>query len=345
MSEAIIKKKTKINRVETIYNYINQVINVYVNNTYRLQTDVITSNTSYSIPSHYGNIYVRCFGGGGGGAQCAGGGGGWMNNGEFNIPNGTSVSITIGAGGRYPIGFAKNGTAGGTTSFGTYLSANGGEGGKNDSRNDKYVGGNGGSGGGGANYEDQSGYGGTGYQFGGGGGGAKGSGGSGGTWGGRGGYAVNGTNTIGWKNVAVDENRSYITGYGRRGTGNGAGAPGGGGFGGNGGNTNYPGGGGGGGYGAKGGNGGSHAGGGGGGFGSKGAGGDGGYVNPGGGGGYGRGAQYCEYKLGPGNNMTWYTAGYGGGGAGSFSEVYFYNYTNYMLGGSGVCIVQYYKKV
>lgn len=91
-----------------------------------------------------------------------------------------------------------------------------------------------------------------------------------------------------------------------------------------------------------GGDGGDSAGGGGGGFGKGGNGGDGGYVNPGGGGGYGRGAQYCEYNLGHGKNMTWYTAGYGGGGAGSFRTFASSNYSN---GGNGICIVQYYKKV
>lgn len=352
MSEGIVQKKIKINRVETIYNYVNQVINVYVNNTYRLQTDVITSSKSYSIPSHYGNVYVRCFGGGGGGALCAGGGGGWMNNGEFNLSNGTTVQITIGTGG-------GKGQAGGTTSFGTYLSANGGGAGYRTSvyvrptRKWYWHGGDGGSGGGAGEYDDDQGWGGDGYQFGG--GGASGKAGNGGPWGGAGGYATSGIyagiNTIGWTNVAVYENRSYVTGNGKDGTKPNSscrGPAGKGGFGGAGGNcggsdaVGSSGSGGGGGYAAKGGDGGDSAGGGGGGFGKGGNGGDGGYVNPGGGGGYGRGAQYCEYNLGHGKNMTWYTAGYGGGGAGSFRTFASSNYSN---GGNGICIVQYYKKV
>lgn len=130
-----------------------------------LRTDLIQTNQTWTVPSGIkGNLSVRIFGGGGG---CCGGGG-WMNNGEIALNAGSSVSITIGAGG-------KNINSGGTTSFGSYLSANGGGAGNG------YRGGNGGSGGG---------WGGTGFQFGGGGGSiyiGSTSGGNGGMWGGGGG--------------------------------------------------------------------------------------------------------------------------------------------------------------
>ena len=111
-----------------------------------LTTEIIIENNQFVVPSHDGNLSVRVFGGGGGGYSYrttyydsmidSGGGGGWMNNGEFDISTGSIVPITIGVGGR------NGGYAGGTTSFGTYLSANGGEGGSMTG------GGNGGAGGG-----------------------------------------------------------------------------------------------------------------------------------------------------------------------------------------------------
>ena len=105
-----------------------------------LVTETIISNTTWKVPNHYGNISVMIFGGGGGGCGIdqlsstgqqytyagSGGGGGWMNNGEFSIQNKTSVSITIGKGGQGNNGGSAS--AGGTSSFGTYLSANGGGG-------------------------------------------------------------------------------------------------------------------------------------------------------------------------------------------------------------------------
>ena len=130
-----------------------------------LRTETITGSTNWTVPKHVGNISVRIFGAGG--SAYMSGAGGWMNNGEFNnLTVNQSITITIGKG--------KNQSIGGTTSFGTYLSANGG-GGRD-----------GGAGGPGGN----------GYQFGGG------VGGDGGMWGGGGGgysignsvYKANGSN-------------------------------------------------------------------------------------------------------------------------------------------------------
>ena len=141
-----------------------------------LKVETITGSTEWTVPNNIkGNISVLIFGGGGGGGNWSGGGGGWMNNGEFNIPGGTKIQITIGNGGTTN---TYSGKAGGTTAFGNYLSAAGGEGAQSQQ------GGNGGSGGGSYNSK-----GGRGYQFGGGGGYADyhGTGGDGGTWGGGGG--------------------------------------------------------------------------------------------------------------------------------------------------------------
>lgn len=89
----------------------------------QLMTETITSNIVWTCPNIRSTVSVRIFGGGQGGSDdypdSYGGCGGWMNNAEIAINNGEQVSVTIGAGG-------VNGRAGGSTSFGTYLSANGG---------------------------------------------------------------------------------------------------------------------------------------------------------------------------------------------------------------------------
>ena len=167
-----------------------------------LKTVIIKSTDSFIVPKARNQQFsVRIFGGGGGGGGCgydrvlAGGGGGWMNNAVLTINQGDVVQVVIGKGGdgkyvQFGTNKGKYGTMidggnGGTTSFGTYLSALGGTGGGKKG----YRSGYGGAGGGIFAYlsVDYSGTfcnGGTGYQFGGGGGNDLG--GNGGKWGGGG---------------------------------------------------------------------------------------------------------------------------------------------------------------
>ena len=174
--------------------------------------ELYTTNGNWTVPNNAINntFSVIVYGGGGGreyvdysngvsgvgsgmsvkslnGRGCGGGGGGWMNNRDLVLTPGQSIAISIGRGGS---GFSME--SGGTTSFGSYLSAAGGECGTVAGG-----GGNGGSGGGGGPCTR----GGIGYQFGGGGSGGiiyfnsndrvrntiNGNGGNGGPWGGGGG--------------------------------------------------------------------------------------------------------------------------------------------------------------
>ena len=347
----------------------------------RLQTQIFTQDGLFIVPECKDQmVSVRIFGGGGGGLSyydtmssgqhyASAGGGGWMNNNVFKIKAGEQIPITIGKGGNagflqynrrvsstYITNARVDGTNGGTTSFGTYLSALGGEGGY--IANSQCCGGNGGAGGAGW-------VGGTGFQFGGGAGNLKG--GNGGKWGGGGGYyhlegasrggclyensqnmyevtgysglagnaGENGTNTL---NIAVVDDvnclglglsipinekcKNYTGGGGYGGCGLNSGqynrTSGGGGYGANGGvvNTGYSGGGG---YGL-------------------GCGGEGfsqstSDIGFGGGGSYGKGGDSSLPK-------------YGGGGYGypQYNNGYSYEgYTaNTMNGADGICIIQYY---
>lgn len=101
-----------------------------------LRTETITGNTNWVVPkSIKGSISVLLFGGGSSGGWSDsisfggpnGGYGGFMNNGTFTIAGGTSIPITIGIGGvadTHSDDWICN--PGGTSAFGTYLSANGG---------------------------------------------------------------------------------------------------------------------------------------------------------------------------------------------------------------------------
>lgn len=140
-----------------------------IKGSWKLMTEIITSNTNWTVPANIknGEVTVMLFGGGGSSAydinsqkgySIGGGGGGYMRKQTLTLASGASVPITIGAGGIPNNTNYKYGVSGGITSFGSYFSASGGEGSKEGN------GGNGGSGGG-AGY----GNGGIGYNFGGGG--------------------------------------------------------------------------------------------------------------------------------------------------------------------------------
>ena len=246
-----------------------------------LRTEIITENTIWSPPAKVkdNKFYVRIFGGGGSGGQVSGnnsntaycgGGGGYMNNAEVNIPYGSIVHINIGLGGGL---INSNGNAisnGGTTTFGNYLSANGGSSPILRSMQPKKVtvaygiGGSGGSGGGGVTIGGRWACvsGGDGYQFGGG-GASSGSlqpeltstlrGGNGGIWGGGGGiYTASGDSCIGGSGGTYGGGGSAkVNGFSGEGRGGNGGRYGGGGagneycgrggtYGGNGGTWNTP---------------------------------------------------------------------------------------------------------
>lgn len=117
-----------------------------------------TTSGTFTVPSGVRSIDIFCVGGGGAGGSSSetsqgnpsvsgGGGGGYTATKKgYAVTPGATFTVTIGAGGT-----AKKGTGntGGTTSFGSILSATGGLGGQGGESQER-KGGNGGSGGGGA---------------------------------------------------------------------------------------------------------------------------------------------------------------------------------------------------
>jgi hypothetical protein len=87
-----------------------------------------TANGTYTAPSGTTRVMVQVVGGGGGSAGYGeSGGGGGFAEGVFQLTAGTSVPVTIGSGGTAVTYYAVAGQ-GGTTSFGSYISATGGQG-------------------------------------------------------------------------------------------------------------------------------------------------------------------------------------------------------------------------
>lgn len=115
---------------------------------YMYVRDIITENEIWVAPDAKDQEFdVTVWGGGGAGSIAtfdepvtgAGGGSGYMKTGTFTIPSGESVDITIGEGGKGCSGTSMNsftnayvGQDGGSTTFGRYLSAEGGRGGNHD---------------------------------------------------------------------------------------------------------------------------------------------------------------------------------------------------------------------
>lgn len=174
-----------------------------------LKLSFITESTNWVAPKavdqRFRVVAVGGGGGNGGGSRSGGGGSGYIIIDEVVIPEGETVSVVCGAGGATKVD-------GGNTSFGSYVTANGGKAGSPASGNNGGAGGDGGAGGGGGAASTSTtgtgGKGGNGGTYGGGGGGGGsttyddetsqqykgtgGAGGNGGTYGGGGGGGYGG---------------------------------------------------------------------------------------------------------------------------------------------------------
>lgn len=97
---------------------------------------VFTASGGFSVPPGVTQIFVKLWAGGGGGGGgnnsnygCGGAGGGYAE-GSYTVTPGAGISVIIGAGGAYGVSSGGDGTNGGSSSFGSYCSATGGQGGK-----------------------------------------------------------------------------------------------------------------------------------------------------------------------------------------------------------------------
>lgn len=87
------------------------------------QYQVFYANGTYTVPAGVSRIRVRTVGGGAGGKNAGGGGsGGGYAHGVFVVSPGASFAVTVGSGGTA----GASPTAGGTSSFGSLISATGG---------------------------------------------------------------------------------------------------------------------------------------------------------------------------------------------------------------------------
>lgn len=116
---------------ELLYDGTNfQLANPVETNSFTNVTKV-TATGNFTVPAGIYKILVKAWGGGGGGAgsalnHCGGGGGsGSYSESYLNVTPGQVIACTIGAGGSGGTG-ANNGTAGGSTSFGAYVTCGGG---------------------------------------------------------------------------------------------------------------------------------------------------------------------------------------------------------------------------
>jgi len=97
-----------------------------------LITQTFTSSGTFIVPANVYMLYATLVGGGGGGARAGGGGGSgyWYENFPVNVTPSQSISIVLGSGGTGGNATVVNGGNGGISTLGTYLSVNGGLGGK-----------------------------------------------------------------------------------------------------------------------------------------------------------------------------------------------------------------------
>jgi hypothetical protein len=129
---------------------------------------------TWTAPAGCRRVRVIVVGGGGGGSgHCESGGAGGYSEKWIEIPESTAVTVTVG-GGSSGAGYYSNRPTGGTTSFGSFLSASGGMG---ANQNYGHTGGHGGvghggdinlRGGGGGGHENEGGHNGAASFFGGG---------------------------------------------------------------------------------------------------------------------------------------------------------------------------------
>lgn len=189
-----------------------------------LNVEVFTSSGTFTVPSDVSAVKVIVVGGGAGGhfsggatIPVAGGGAGGAAIEYITSSLGSSVSVTVGAGGTGGTSGDNDGTAGGTSSFGAFCSASGGgvasgsaggAGGIGSGGDINIRGGDGSNGGGGSNYV--SGNGGSSFM----GGGGRGSsssgvaGSAGGNYGGGGGGGLNANGGAGAGGIVIVE---YLT--------------------------------------------------------------------------------------------------------------------------------------
>ena len=135
INASLVSINTRINQINSNLGSLWDTVNDISSGALDTATNTIMVDNGYYNCTKTGNYWVEVIGGGGGGwGQSSGyyyywwgGASGYLNNGRVYLYKGNSVYVTIGDGGEGTFGsFIPSDLTGGTSSFGTYLSAAGG---------------------------------------------------------------------------------------------------------------------------------------------------------------------------------------------------------------------------
>ena len=126
INASLVSINTRINQINSNLGSLWDTVNDISSGALDTATNTMIVSNGYYNCTKTGNYWVEIAGGGSGAASgmfCSGGGSGYLNNRRILLNKGDSIYVTIGSGGA---GNRNISGSGGTTSFGSYLSANGG---------------------------------------------------------------------------------------------------------------------------------------------------------------------------------------------------------------------------
>ena len=143
INASLLSINTKINQIDSNVNSLWDTVNDIGNGALDTAINAFIATNGYYNCTKTGNYWIElCGGGGGGGASNEnyepgdGGKRGTINNRSIFLNKGESIYVYIGSGGNAASTWRYDGNTGGTSSFGSYLSASGGLGGDSIGRTD-----------------------------------------------------------------------------------------------------------------------------------------------------------------------------------------------------------------
>ena len=143
INSSLLAINTRINQIDSNVGSLWDTVNNISSGALDTPLNAFIGSSGYYNCTKSGNYWVEICGGGGAGAAKNGvyqygngGNSGNINNGSIYLNKGDSVYVYLGNGGVGKLDYSSAGQTGGTSSFGTYLSATGGRGGTEAYDND-----------------------------------------------------------------------------------------------------------------------------------------------------------------------------------------------------------------